>query len=254
MLARLWSDDYILDVFDEWARDRRGGLWVAVEDQSIVGIAKLTLLGDHEAWFHALRVDPRYQRRGIGTALLAHRLERARRLGARTMRLDTAGDNVAVHRLMRRFGFRRIATLSAYVARARAGQAPRRASANEAVTLTPLLERDHGLFHMRYTVRRVTRTDLARAARRGNCLVTDHAVAIVEPWRRKGHPAQLAIYALGGSDAGVTDLLCGLRAEAKRRRQPRVGLAASSRWWRAARAAGYRRRWPEVMHIFERRL
>src|SRR2546429_166614 len=106
MLARLWSDDYIPGVFDDWARDRRGGLWVALEDGEIVGIAKLTMLGDREAWLHALRVDPRRQRRGIGTALLAHRLERARRLGARVARLDTAEDNVAVHRLMRRFGFR----------------------------------------------------------------------------------------------------------------------------------------------------
>ena len=126
MLARIWSHDYILDVFDDWARDRRGGLWVAVEDGEIVGIAKLTLLCDREAWLHALRVDPRRRRRGIGTALLAHRLERARGLGARVARLDTAEGNVAVHRLMRRFGFRRIGRFTLWMARARAGDAPRR--------------------------------------------------------------------------------------------------------------------------------
>src|SRR5207237_6382720 len=106
MLRRIWEEDYILDVFEEWARDRRGGLWVAVDDGQIAGIAKLTLLGDHEAWLHALRVDPRHQRKGIGMALLAHRVERARRLGARVARLDTQEDNTAVQRMMRRQGFR----------------------------------------------------------------------------------------------------------------------------------------------------
>ena len=254
MLARLWRDDYIPDVFDEWVRDRRGGLWVAVEDGAIVGIAKLTLLGDREAWFHALRVDPRYHRRGIGTALLAHRLERARRLGARTFRLDTAADNVAVHRLMRRFGFRRIETFTAVVARARAGDAPPRASAKDAAAVLRILVRGDGLFHTPYTVRRVTRADVAGAAREGKCLVTEDAAAIVEPWNRTGLPTRLAIYALGGTSRGVTELLRGLRAEAKRHKQPRVGFAAPSRWWRAARAAGYRKVWPDAMHIFERKL
>src|SRR5207237_4543498 len=121
MLARLWSHSYILDVFDDWARDRRGGLWVAVEDADIVGIAKLTLLGDREAWLHALRVDPRRRRRGIGRALIAYRLERAKMLGARVARLDTTDDNAPIHRLMRHLGFRRIGRFTAWSAIARRG-------------------------------------------------------------------------------------------------------------------------------------
>src|SRR5258708_32471739 len=56
LCARIWGDDYIPDLFDEWLRDRRGRFWVAVEDGRLIGIAKLTLIGDHEAWLHALRV------------------------------------------------------------------------------------------------------------------------------------------------------------------------------------------------------
>ena len=182
MLARIWSHDYILDVFDDWARDRRGGLWVAVDDGEIVGIAKLTLLGDREAWLHALRVDPRRRRRGIGTALLAHRLERARGLGARVARLDTAEGNVAVHRLMHRFGFRRIGRFTLWMAPARAGDPPRRVTRSEVPATAWLLGRGDGFLHQPYVERRLTRADVLRATRAGNCLASDHAAAIVESW------------------------------------------------------------------------
>ena len=95
LCARIWSDDYVPRAFDTWVRDREGRLWVATLDRQVIGIAKLTLSRDREAWLHGLRVDPRYRRRGVATALLHHRLERSRRLGARVARLDTAEDNIA---------------------------------------------------------------------------------------------------------------------------------------------------------------
>src|SRR5947209_11003397 len=128
LCARIWSEDYIPDLFDEWVRDRRGRFWLAVEDGHVIGIAKLTLTGDHEAWLHALRVDPRHRRKGVATALLAHRLERARRLGARVARLDTQEDNTAVHRMMRRFGFHLREVDAYFERRARSIAEPRRAA------------------------------------------------------------------------------------------------------------------------------
>src|SRR5438094_121955 len=138
LCARIWSDDYIPDQFDDWVRDRRGRFWVAVDEGELIGIAKLTIVGDHEAWLHALRVDPRHRRRGVGTALLDHRLERARRLGARVARLDTQEDNTAVHRMMRRSGFRLREVDAYFERRARAVAAPRRASQREVPALTRL--------------------------------------------------------------------------------------------------------------------
>ena len=43
------------------ARPDRG---TATIDGRPIGVAKLTLLGDHEAWLHGLRVHPRFRRRG----------------------------------------------------------------------------------------------------------------------------------------------------------------------------------------------
>src|SRR5438034_8235630 len=63
LCARIWGGDYIPDQFDDWVRDRRGRFWVAVDDGHLIGIAKLTLVGEREAWLHALRVDPRHRRK-----------------------------------------------------------------------------------------------------------------------------------------------------------------------------------------------
>lgn len=117
-----------------------------------------------------------------------------------------------------------------------------------------LLERGDGLIHFPYTERRLTEADVARATRAGDCLVSGRAAAIVDTSQRGRSPKRLAIYAIGGSPSGVRALLGELRAEARRRGLMRVTWAAPDRWWNAARDAGYRRRWHDAMHIFERTL
>jgi ribosomal protein S18 acetylase RimI-like enzyme len=259
LCARIWSDDYVPKVFDDWIRDRKGRFWVAVEDLSVIGIAKLTLSGDHEAWLHALRVDPRYRRRGVATALLQHRLDRARRLGARVARLDTAEDNIAVHRLMRRFGFHRIARVGGYSAPASTTERPRPATRREVALVWRLLREQRAILHEAHFVRSVLRDDVARAVEEGRCYVTGSqgdlsAVALVELFRDRSHGSRLLVEVLAGTRAGMRELLRALRAEAKARRLDRAGIAAPETQWRIARDAGYRRRWPETMFVFERRL
>ena len=263
LCSRIWSDDYIVGVFDEWVRDRRGRLWVAVQAARVVGIAKLTLLGDREAWLHALRVDPDHRRRGVAAALLEHRLERARRLGARVARLDTADDNVAVRRLMRRYGFHVRQRSNYFEARARTIGPPRHATRGEVDALYALAQRGDGLLHLAYTWRRLTKDDIARAIRAGSCFAVGPegrpiAVAIAEvhhPGRgAHAHPPRIALRALGGTAAGVSELLRAARGLAHRRRVTRVGILVPSGLWRAARAAGYSDPWGEPMLLFEKRL
>lgn len=254
LCRRVWDDDYVVDAFADWVPDRRGGLWVALVGGRVVGIAKLTLLGDREAWLHALRVDPDHRRRGIAGALLAHRLERARRLGARVARLDTSEDNVAIRRLTRRLGFREIARYTFFVARARSGVPPRRATAFELPRLWRLTRESDGLIHETRVRRRITRADLARAIRAGRCLVAGDpghptALAIVEPSAQR-----LRLRHLAGRGRGLASLLRALPAEAARQGSRQVGVGAPSSRWRAVRAAGYRSPWSNAMLVFERRL
>ena len=259
MLQRLWSDDYILGVFDDWVRDRRGRLWVAVEDDRVVAVAKLTVMPSREAWLHALRVDPDHQRRGIGTALLEHRLARAKRLGARVARLDTAEDNVAVHRLMRRYGFRRIAAFTVYGGSPKRSEPPRHLRASE-VDAAWRLARGN-LFHEDYVTRMVARSDIGRAVRAGHVFAVGdvgrpRAVAIVErhPPDRWFGRSQLRMRVIAGTRPATGVLLVALRGEARASRAGRITFEAPVAQWTAAQAGGYRRRWNDSMHVFEKRL
>ena len=264
LCRRIWGrHDYLPEVFDEWVRDRRGGLWLASIDDRVVGVAKLTLLGDREAWLHALRVDPRCRRRGVATALVAHRLDRAKRLGARVARLDTGDDNIAVQRLARRFAFRRVGRYTFWRRRARVGPVPRSAVAADLNALERLALTGDGLLHERFARRALDRKDLARAIRRHDCLVAGRlgrplAMAIVD---RTSLPAgtrsgaaleRLRVLHLGGSGQGLRSLLAALPAEAARRGLQNVGIPAQARHWPALRALQYRRPWPDSMLLFEK--
>ena len=259
LCARIWSDDYVPDLFGAWTRDRIGRFWVAMEDRRVIGIAKLTLSRDREAWLHGLRVDPRSRRRGVATALLRHRLERARRLGARVARLDTAEDNVAVHRLMRRFGFHRVARVGHYSAQAATGERPRLATRAEVAAVWRILREHRAMLYEAHFARSVVRDVVVAAIREGRCHVIGppgrlSAVAIVRQLRDREHGSRLLAEALAGTAAGLRRLLRALRAEAKAQRLARAGIAAPEAHWQIARDAGYRRRWPETMFVFERRL
>jgi GNAT superfamily N-acetyltransferase len=257
LCARIWSDDYIPDLFDEWVRDRHGRFWLAVDHGLVIGIAKLTLTGDHEAWLHALRVDPRHRRKGVATALLAHRLERARRLGALVARLDTQEDNTAVHRMMRRFGFRRLQVDAYFERLARSVAPPRRASRNDVPAVARLAM--GALVQEPHLAQELRRAGIARAVRGGRCVVAGPpgrptAFAIVEPQHRSFSGSRLSVRALGGSNRGIRDLMETLPGRAREEGVSRVGSSTPSRFWPALRKAGYRQRRWRLKYIFERRL
>jgi len=237
-------------------RDRRGRCWVAVDGGHVIGIAKLTLTGSHEAWLHALRVDPRHRRKGVGTALLAHRLERARRLGVRVARLDTQEDNTAVRRMMRRFGFRLREVDRYFERRARSVAAPRRASRTDLQAVARLAA--GALLQDPHFARALAEADIARAVREGRCVVAGPpsrptAFAIVVPQHKSFSGSRLSVRALGGSSRGVRELMEALPGRAREEGLSRVGSATPSRFWRALLDAGYRERW-DLKYIFERRL
>lgn len=261
VLARIWVDDYIPAAFDDWVRDRRGGLWLAMLDGRVVGIAKLSVDGD-EAWLHGLRVDPAHRREGVATALLRHRLARARRLGARVARLDTDSGNTAVKRMMQRHGFHVLARVTYFDARALIAPAPRLAARNDIDAMLQCARRDRALYHGAKIFTSVQRAHLVKAIHRGDCFIAGEgaglAFVIVEThhgaigWHRQGD--RLVVRAIAGGSAGVRTLLWGIRGEAKRRELPRAGVSTRSAVWPAARGAGYRRRWDDTMLVYEKRI
>lgn len=255
----MWGDDYVPGVFREWVKDRRGRLWVAVDDERVVAVAKLTVMRSGEAWLHALRVHPKYRKRGIAAALIEHRLSRARHFGARVARLDTSEDNIAVHRLMRRYAFRRVEVINYYHAKPRATARPDRGRRDDVDAMWQIAR--GRLLHEDYTARELTRADLARAVRARSCFVVRGpkgpiAMAIAE---RQGkvksmRGSRLRIRLVAGRPRAVRDLLAALRGEALAARVQAAAIAPPSALWPVVRAAGYRIRWHDAMHVFEKRL
>lgn len=105
---RTWGEygDYINLVWDKWVRDRRGFFAVALLRGSPIGTAKLTLLGPGEVWFEGLRVDPAFRGAGVSHALTNFLLEKAERMGARTVRYSTGGRNLASQHIGKSWDFK----------------------------------------------------------------------------------------------------------------------------------------------------
>jgi GNAT superfamily N-acetyltransferase len=112
------EDDYIKDVFAEWLANQRGEFTAAVIDDQVVGIAKLTDMGDDEWWFEGLRIDPAFRRQGIAARLSRYPVALAKRLGGKVVRYMTGGGNVGSQAIGARAGFEHIITYAAYLTEA----------------------------------------------------------------------------------------------------------------------------------------
>src|SRR5438552_17833552 len=169
----IWGgQDRIPDVFDTWVTHRSGPFFVAESAGRVVGMGKLTVVSRTEAWLEGGRVAPRWRRKGIATALIAHRIDYARERGFRVLRFSTASDNTPIHRAARTFGFARVATLSRHEAPATSGSPPARAAPAQARTVLrrvgPFVQGGHGRDRSG-----TTSPDGRRASARGRALLPE---------------------------------------------------------------------------------
>ena len=250
----IWGgEDRIPEVFDSWVTHRTGPFFVAESRGRVVGMGKLTVLSPTEAWLEGGRVAPRWRRRGIATALIAHRISYADDRGFRVVRFSTGSDNTPIHRAARRFGFTRVAALSRRAAPAVARPSPSLARPGQAREILrrvgPLLQLGHG-----WEWRDITLSDVRSAIARSRVFVSgkDVGAAAVLGGSDDG---TLMLAAVGGDGRPLTELLRGLRGEARRRRLEDVSFySVDMGQTRAGRAAGYRPPWSGRAYLFEKLL
>jgi RimJ/RimL family protein N-acetyltransferase len=252
----IWNGgDRVPALFDSWVTHRTGPFFVAELGGRVVGIGKLTRITAREAWLEGGRVAPRYRRRGIATALIAHRIAYARERGYAVIRFSTASDNTPIHKAARHFGFRRVAELWRHEAPAAPGSPPARARARDARALRRLLA-PYLQIRVSWEWRDLTLADVRSAIRRGRVFVVGRPVAAAAIVGTATDPQDaLPIVAIGGRGAALVELLLGLRALAARRRLPGVSFYVADRGQRAAaKRAGFKPPWPGKALLFERRL
>ena len=73
-------------------RDPSVTLWSVWEDDALVGMGALKMLGEGQAELKSMRVAPDHLRRGIGAAILDHLLGEARARGVTWVGLETGGN------------------------------------------------------------------------------------------------------------------------------------------------------------------
>lgn len=104
-----WGD-YVPGMIAEWIDDSSGCVMVAIDDSGIVGLARVVLLSETEAWSHAARIRPDRRGEGIAGELADVLLDWARDRGALVIRLLVEDDNKASVRQVAKKGLRRVAT------------------------------------------------------------------------------------------------------------------------------------------------
>ena len=108
-------DEYSSVLTDATTRAREAELWVAVEDQDVLGTVTFCPPGssyreigrDGEGEFRMLGVAKHARGRGVGEALVAHCVTRSRDLGYTGVRMSTMDRMSAAHRIYERLGFSR---------------------------------------------------------------------------------------------------------------------------------------------------
>lgn len=251
-LATWGDDDYIPRVFTRWIAD--GGFFGAELDGRLAGFAKLTRMSPTESFLEGMRVHPDARERGVGTALVAYRLDRARERGMRVARFVTWSENRPMHRMARRLGFERVGEDIWLRARPRTGTPLRRGTAHDLAALGALARAKGGLIredHYASRYRQLTRADIRSAVSDRRCLVVDgrrgpRAFVILGPTRDR------TVY-LAAARGATRQLAQGYRVHAGRRPRARVHLAVT-RSKRNALGPGYDKRGRGYGVVYERAL
>ncbi len=103
---RQFVEDYLSGQVAKYLAQRYGGLYLALDDDQIVGTAVITLPKRHEAYLGGMRIAPPRQSQGLGEAFAQFQVEEAKRLGARVARALIHHDNqTSLHILEKTLGF-----------------------------------------------------------------------------------------------------------------------------------------------------
>jgi GNAT superfamily N-acetyltransferase len=107
-----WGD-YVPDRFEGWLGAEGSAVLVATDSSDTpIGLARVVLMSDREAWIHAARVHPEHRRQGIGSAINEELCAWASSRGALVARLMTEDWNEAAQRQVESSGYRRVGSWS----------------------------------------------------------------------------------------------------------------------------------------------
>ncbi len=262
-LRRIWEgEDYLPDVWDEWLADPRGLFAAAELEGRVVGLGRLTDLGEGESWLEGLRVDPDLQGRGIGSHIHEYLLERWRASGATVVRLATASTREPVHRMCRRTGFAQVANLIDVAAPAVAGSHSFCAVSPQEVperfvgwAETEIGRAFSGLLELHWQWARQTPQRLRALAAEGQAWSWRGGRGAVVAVRGKPQDEPcLRLHAVAGEAEDLSSLLTQARCLAAELGLEEVcwRAPADEAWMPTLLEAGFEPRWSMTLFVFEK--
>lgn len=109
-----YDEEYAAELAASARRDSEAEIWVADEDGNVLGCVtwcppgspqRQLAVKDSQGEFRGLAVDPSARGKGVGSALVAHCLQRARDDGLKEVLLFSLPDMEQAHRIYESFGF-----------------------------------------------------------------------------------------------------------------------------------------------------
>lgn len=110
------EEDYVIDLWPEWiAHPEKGMTLVALWQQQPVGTTYISFSEAHTCWLQGIRIDPRYQGKGIGQAMSKESVSRAKQMGFKLARCGIDGDNHISQHVTAKAGFKMTCNFRAYL-------------------------------------------------------------------------------------------------------------------------------------------
>ena len=257
----IWDgEDYVPHVWAEWLADDQGVLAAAEYGPRVVGLGKLTRLGEDEWWMEGLRVHPQYEGRGIASRLHEYLLGHWQEHCAGVIRLSTASFRAPVHHLCQRTGFDKIAELTIYRAEAIHGEtasiplaadeadaAYQLASASETFPLTA------GLLDLGWQWARLSAQRIRGAAQDGRAWWSSSRGGLLLA-RDDEEENALVAQLVAGTIADLPELLSDFRKLGAAAGYPRLEWLAplDAGVESALGAAGFTREWDASLIVYEK--
>ncbi|AEJ38947.1 hypothetical protein TPY_0752 [Sulfobacillus acidophilus TPY] len=99
-------DDYLVHEFPRYLTYKTGGIYLANDDDQLVGLSVIALPKPHEAYLGGMRIRPDVQGKGVGEEFAAFQVAEAERLGATVIRALVPRGNDASRSIWEGLGFR----------------------------------------------------------------------------------------------------------------------------------------------------
>ncbi len=106
-VSKTWGGhDYVPDIWDDWMRDKKGKIFVAVAGGKQVGMNRIRFLPERIGWLEGARIHPRFRRKGLASLLGKNSMEFGGARGMHTFRLTSSTKNKSARKQVAKMGFR----------------------------------------------------------------------------------------------------------------------------------------------------